>query len=182
MKRTGFLTQHASHPTRRSSQPRGQGLVELVLVIPTLIIIVVGALDLGRAFFSVITVTNVAREGVRYLTLHPEDRLTITENAQCYDLDAGMQPDPTYKPPYFCTTEAAKQETLVTLGAPIVIDPDQITITASCVNVVSGDFGCDRGTEAYVTASYVFQPITLQMLPVLSGIPPIVRTARMMVP
>lgn len=181
MKLTGLLKKHTPHPSRRS-EPRGQGLVELILVIPVLIIIVVGALDLGRVFFSIITVTNVAREGVRYLVLHPDDALIITENAQCYDLPADVQPNPLNKPRWFCTEKAALQEASVTLGAPIVIDPDQIDIVASCVNVVTGDFGCDRATEAYVTASYVFQPITLQMLPVMSGIPPIVRTAKMMVP
>jgi len=182
MKMLDLLKKPTPHPSRRRSEPRGQSLVELALVIPVLIIIVVGALDLGRVFFSVITVTNVAREGVRYLVLHSDDVFTITENAQCYDLPASMQPSPVNKPPWFCTIKAAKQEALVTLGAPILIDPDQITITASCINIVSGDFGCDRATEAYVTATYVFQPITLQMLPVMSNIPPIVRTAKMMVP
>jgi len=182
MKLIVFLKTLSPLFSRRRSEPRGQGLVELILVVPVLIIIVVGALDLGRVFFSVITVTNVAREGVRYLVLHPDDRLVITENPVCYDLDSSMQPDPTFKPAYFCTIKAARQEALAASGAPIVIDPNQITITAFCVNVETGDFGCDRTTEAYVTASYIFQPITLSMLPVMSGIPPIVRTAKMMVP
>ena len=51
----------------------GQNLVEFSLVMMFLLIIAFGVLDLGRAFFSVITISNAAREGARYLTMHPDD-------------------------------------------------------------------------------------------------------------
>ena len=44
---------------------RGQGLVELALVLPLLILLLAGTVDLGRAFFSYIEITNAAREGAR---------------------------------------------------------------------------------------------------------------------
>ncbi len=46
---------------RRTS--RGQALVELALILPVLLVLFASALDLGRLFYSQITVTNAAREG-----------------------------------------------------------------------------------------------------------------------
>ena len=53
-----------------SVKPRGQNILEFALVLPFLAIVVFGALDLGRVFFATIGLTNAAREGVRYLTMH----------------------------------------------------------------------------------------------------------------
>lgn len=53
---------------------KGQGLVEFALVLPLLVLVAVGVLDLGRVFFELIVITNASRDGVRYLVLHPSDR------------------------------------------------------------------------------------------------------------
>jgi Flp pilus assembly protein TadG len=58
--------------TRDRSQ-RGQELVELSILIPLLLLIAFGVLDLGRAFHAAITITNAAREGARYGTINPDD-------------------------------------------------------------------------------------------------------------
>jgi len=155
---------------------RGQGLVELALVIPVLVIIVVGALDLGRVFFSVITVTNVSREGARYLILHTDDRLVDNTDPVCYDLNV-TPPEP--KPQDYCIVEAAKQEAQASPFAPLVVDPDQFTFTISCYDGPDDDVLCDRRTEASVTAIYQFHPITLWFLPDAIEIR---RTTKMMVP
>lgn len=52
---------------------RGQSIVELALLLPILISILIGVIDLGRAFNAYITITNAAREGARYGSLHPAD-------------------------------------------------------------------------------------------------------------
>ena len=49
-------------PSRRG-RTRGQALVELALILPLIVILLAAALDLGRLFYSTITVTNSAREG-----------------------------------------------------------------------------------------------------------------------
>ncbi len=49
----------------------GQSLIELALMFPVMILILVGALDLGRVFYAYITVTNAAREGAAYGAKHP---------------------------------------------------------------------------------------------------------------
>ena len=53
---------------RRAKQTRtsGQELVEFAIVLPLLLLIAFGVLDLGRGFHAVISITNVAREGARF--------------------------------------------------------------------------------------------------------------------
>lgn len=49
-----------------ANRNRGQGLVEIALLIPLLVLIVFGAVDLARAYFAQVTITNASREGARY--------------------------------------------------------------------------------------------------------------------
>lgn len=44
---------------------RGQSIVEFALLLPVLVLIVIGATDLGRAYHVTITLNNAAREGTR---------------------------------------------------------------------------------------------------------------------
>ena len=48
---------------RRRSRSRGQSIVELALILPVLMLLVASTLDLGRMFYSQVTITNAAREG-----------------------------------------------------------------------------------------------------------------------
>ncbi len=64
-------TQGTSARVRKPT--RGQGLVEFALVLPLLVLIIFGVLDLGRAFYSLIAITNAAREGARYGAYHADD-------------------------------------------------------------------------------------------------------------
>lgn len=50
---------------------RGQALVELALVVPVLLLLLLAALDLGRVYYSQITVANSAREGAFEAGYHP---------------------------------------------------------------------------------------------------------------
>ncbi len=52
---------------RRRRRSRGQSIVELAVALPFLIWLFCGLLDLGRAFYYVVTVTDGARDGVRML-------------------------------------------------------------------------------------------------------------------
>ena len=56
------------------SRQRGQAVVELVVILPLLLLLIVGALELGRVFFAKIVITNAAREGVYYLSLNASDQ------------------------------------------------------------------------------------------------------------
>jgi len=69
-----------SKPHRNTTTTQyGQELVEFALVLPLLLLIVFGVLDLGRLFHSSITMTNAAREGARYAMIHPDDVVGIQE-------------------------------------------------------------------------------------------------------
>lgn len=46
----------------------GQSLVEFALVLPILLILVLGAMDIGRIITTKIAVTNAAREGANFLS------------------------------------------------------------------------------------------------------------------
>ena len=48
----------------------GQGLAELALILPLLLTILLGTLDLGRAFYTYIALTNAAREAARYAAVN----------------------------------------------------------------------------------------------------------------
>jgi hypothetical protein len=45
-------------------------MVELVVVLPLLLTILLGTLDLGRAFYTYIALTNAAREAARYAAVN----------------------------------------------------------------------------------------------------------------
>lgn len=48
----------------------GQGMVELALLLPLLLTILFSTLDLGRAFYTYISLTNAAREAARYAAVN----------------------------------------------------------------------------------------------------------------
>jgi len=73
---------------------RGQSLVEFALVLPLLVLIVAGIFDLGRAFFASITITNAARVGARYGTLHPSDFTGMVSAAVIEAQDSNIIIDP----------------------------------------------------------------------------------------
>lgn len=58
----------------------GTSMVEFVLMLPLLLLILAGVGDLGRVFRDYIIITNVAREGARYASLHadPNDGPSFT--------------------------------------------------------------------------------------------------------
>jgi len=58
------------HDGLRAGQ-RAQGLVELALALPLLLLLVMGIVDLGMALRSYVTVTNASREGARMAIVCP---------------------------------------------------------------------------------------------------------------
>ncbi len=55
-------------PIRRNQN--AQALIEFVLILPILLVLVVGAIELGRLFNTKLILTNAAREGAYYMTTH----------------------------------------------------------------------------------------------------------------
>jgi uncharacterized protein (UPF0333 family) len=52
---------------------RAQALVEFALLLPLLLVLIIGAMDLGRVFYFKIVLTNAAREGANTLSRYPAD-------------------------------------------------------------------------------------------------------------
>ena len=52
---------------------RGQALVEAAVVVPVFVLLVLGAVDFGRAFAATLTVTNAARQAAAFAAQHQAD-------------------------------------------------------------------------------------------------------------
>lgn len=61
----------------RSNVERGQSLVEFALGITFILILLAGTLDLGRAYFSFLSLRDAAQEGALYGSLAPPDSAGI---------------------------------------------------------------------------------------------------------
>jgi Flp pilus assembly protein TadG len=66
--------------SKKANPSKGQGLVEFALLLPILVLIIFGVLELGRAFFAFIAISNAAREGARVFTFRPD--VTTVANVQ----------------------------------------------------------------------------------------------------
>lgn len=59
------------------SQENGQALVEMALILPILIILIFGSIEIGRICFAQITINNAARAGVRVASIGGTDTAII---------------------------------------------------------------------------------------------------------
>jgi hypothetical protein len=73
------LIQSTQRNDKRSLQTNGQSLVEFALIIPIVLLLVMGTLDLGRALYVKISLESAAREGA-YQYSYTKDA-TSTKNA-----------------------------------------------------------------------------------------------------
>ena len=58
---------------RNDLRQRGQSIIEMALLLPLMLVLIVGALEFGRVFFTKIVITNAAREAAYYLSINPTD-------------------------------------------------------------------------------------------------------------
>ena len=68
--------------SRTSARSTGQSLVEFALILSVLLMVFLGLFDLGRAFQTFVVITNAAREGARYGSMHPGDVSGIVDRVQ----------------------------------------------------------------------------------------------------
>lgn len=68
----------------------GQELAEFAVVLPLLLLVSFGVLDLGRIFHAAITITNAAREGARYSMRHSNDMDGIVAATLAEAQDSGI--------------------------------------------------------------------------------------------
>ena len=66
----------------KHKKERGQSLLEFALVLPVLLVVLAGVLDLGRLYFAYVAVTDAAGEGATYAAMYPDDTDGIVARAQ----------------------------------------------------------------------------------------------------
>ncbi len=71
----------------------GQALVEFLLVIPALVLLVFGIIEMGAAWRTFQVVTNTAREGARIAVLHNADQNQVEEAIEERLRQAGLDPE-----------------------------------------------------------------------------------------
>lgn len=59
--------------TATTKRQQGQATVEMVLLLPLLVALLLGSIDLSRAFGIWMTLSNAAREGARYGSKHAQE-------------------------------------------------------------------------------------------------------------
>ena len=70
-------------PRRTRHRSRGQSLVELALILPVMMLLFAGAIDLGRVYYSQITIENAAKEGALEAARNP----TSFDNTKACDAE-----------------------------------------------------------------------------------------------
>jgi len=125
---------------------RGQSMLEFALVLPVLLVVLAGVLDLGRLYFAYVAVTDAAGEGASYAAIHPDDTAEIIARAQ--DATGGVvEIDPdmidVYQPPDLDQAIAVDVTYEFTLATPLInaILPDGvIMLQAVAIEIVlTGD-------------------------------------------
>ncbi len=78
------------HQHRLTSREHGQSIIEFALVMPFLVLILLGIIDLSRAYQTYVVVTNASREGARWGATHPTDNTGIQTRATAEAADSGV--------------------------------------------------------------------------------------------
>jgi hypothetical protein len=95
----------------------GQSIVEFALVLPIMLLLIMGALDFGRAFFMKMALINSAREGAYFLSYNPTDK------TNCDPIDTTFC--------YLGTRDAVIKEAY---AAGMTVQPTDIIINNCCTN------------------------------------------------
>ncbi len=74
------------------SNERGAALVEMALVLGLLLLLVMGIVDLGRAYNNYIIIINASREGARYASRYPNDGSGIISATRSEATNSGIVP------------------------------------------------------------------------------------------
>jgi Flp pilus assembly protein TadG len=147
----------------RGRRERGQGLVEMALVLPVFLLLIVSFFDLGQAVFAYNTLTNAAREGARFAIVN-QDETAIKDWAKSQTRIVELN-DPSVSVTFWvpgpdgapgteqCATVAVGCVAVVSFEAtyvpitPIVRDivfPTGVTFTAQAVLAV--EYACPNAT------------------------------------
>jgi hypothetical protein len=145
--------------TRRRS---GQALAEMAVMVPFLVIAMMGFLDLGRALYYQISLTNAVREAARYAASPYYRGLAVSCNT------IPPAPDPGSNCPIPGDPAIKSRLAQELQGTGFTVDPNNIQITPDQGSRVSscGNGGASCQYAVTVTATYKFSFIT----PIISNL------------
>lgn len=126
---------------RRSVRRGGQATVELALILPVFLLIVMGVLDLGRAFYTYEAVANAAREVARQCALTKNMSTSQMGTAATNETGGAITITATSSPACDSSMVAGSPVTVTASASftpvtTIVISTASITISASATMVV----------------------------------------------
>ena len=148
-------------PARWRRVSRGQALVEFALILPILVLLLVMAIDFGRAFYGWVSIQNAARIGANFAGNNPkawehgvvdgdlqDDFVTlISDHVSGCDLDAIVDPD----------GKAGPNPPDVLAFDPGTEWGDHATVTLSCdFTMITPLLGSFMGNPLPMTAEAVF--------------------------
>lgn len=73
--------QKSRSPHGLNKSERGQGLTELAIALPVLLLLLLGMLDVGRAFWALVALKDAVSEGASYAASYPTRTTEIKERA-----------------------------------------------------------------------------------------------------
>ena len=137
--------------TRRRHRARGQALVEFAFVLPIIVLLVFGFIDVGRAVLTYNTLTNAARQATRVATVSQVDPV-----AAPYRCEAN-RPVETVADPYWTFRGCA-----MAAGAAIGLTSADLAISYSAPpgTTLECSSEINVGCIASVTVTHNFSPIT----------------------
>ena len=74
----------------RDCRNKGGSMVELMLLLPVLVLILSGIVDLGRVYHDYIVISNASREGARYASHFPNNETGIKTTARDEAVSTGV--------------------------------------------------------------------------------------------
>ena len=119
---------------QRRKRDSGVALLEFSLAMFTVLLLIFGIIDIGRALFAYDWVSDAARQATRFAMVRGSD---------CSGLSGG------------CPASADNINDYVT-GLAIGLDHSQITVSSECVGGTSPTLPCDPKASVRVTVQYNF--------------------------
>ena len=109
---------------------KGQSLTEVALVLPVLLVILAGVLDLGRLYYVTVAITDAAAEGATYAAINPNATDEIIARAHTASGELVQIDDGTVR--IDCPTVAA--------GAPVTVTVNYtFTVATPLINAIVPD-------------------------------------------
>jgi Flp pilus assembly protein TadG len=156
-----------SSPQRRvrGAQARdGQGIAEFAIVLPLFLLMLFGIIDIGRVIWAYDDVSNAAREGARYASVHGNTRESDPTFCQTGPNLGATPPSgcPTWSPDSKEPTRIATRTYLIAGGSSAVIQVCYYVTTPCTGNTDEVHATNSRGAFVTVTAT--------SSVPILTGL------------